>query len=137
MKANPPKEARPLPTPGAALTATSDALTFTVAALGTTPSAGQELGNPSEIGLIVAALSPNSTVVIEVSHDNVTFYPIVDKAGAATLVFASSAGAYAVDGNALGGALPYKYIRPKYGTAQTTGGTLIISRRITRTDPLA
>lgn len=130
-------EPQELPTPGAALTAPQDALTFTIAAAGTTPAAGQELQNPSEIGMIVGALSPNSTVVVEVSQDNSTFVGLVDKAGAALMVIPSSAGGYAVDGNAMGGALPYKFIRPKCGTAQTNGATITITRRITRTDPLA
>lgn len=110
--------------------------TLTIAAAGTT-SDSVEVGNPTDVGLIVGALSPSTTITVQVSQDNSTWAGVVDKAGAAEMVLASGAGGVAVDTNALGAILAYKYVRIVAGAGQTNGATATLCRKISRTDPMA
>jgi hypothetical protein len=111
-----------------------DSLSFVVASSGTTPAAGQALGNPGSVGIIVPTRSPASTVVIEVSDDNSTFFGLTDEAGAAVGVFASGTGAFAAD--ITDRVKSHKFVRPKYGTAQTSGGTITLTRKVAKSDRL-
>jgi hypothetical protein len=115
-----------------ALTRDVDALSFTIAAAGTT-AAGQLLENPSEVGLIVPALAPNAAVKIQVSDDNATWVDVLDKTGAALLTIPATAGSYAVVGNALGAVLPYHYVRPVLSVATTAQVIVKIVRKVTKT----
>lgn len=97
------------------------------------------IDNPSEIGLIVPALAPNSTVTIQVARDaaGTGASPLVDKAGAAVLVLASSAGGFAVSSNEFGALLGYPYMRVVLGTNQNADVTFYMLRKVAGSDNYA
>lgn len=122
--------------PGAQTIALETSATLTIAAAGTTSDA-VDIGNPTDVGLVIGVLDPAATITVQVSMDGTNWRGLVDKAGVAELVLASSAGAIAVNTNALGAILAYSKVRIVAGAAQTAGATATLCRKIARTDPTA
>jgi len=122
------------PVPGAQTQALETTSTLTIAS-GQTTSDSVDIGNPTDVGLVIGALNPSTTITVQVSMDGTNWRGLVDKAGAAELVLASGAGAVAVDTNAMGAILAYSRVRIVAGAAQTNGATATLCRKISRTDP--
>ncbi len=118
-----------MPQPGSV----QDTTSLVIANNGTKPSAGALIDNCAEIGLFVPALSPSSVVTVQVAETDtdLAYFGLVNQAGTAILVLASSAGGYVVSGNELGACLSYKYLRVVCGTAQSPTVTFTLKRKWT------
>ena len=126
----------PAGNPGAAQNAPLETATLTIASSGTV-STSAAVGNPTDIGAIIGALSPDATITFQVSNDDSNWRGLVDKSGTAILALSSSSGAKAVSTNDLGAVLAYRYVRAVAGTPQTSGATITLCRKVSRTDPMA
>ena len=69
-------------------------------------------------GIHIPALSPNSTVEVQVSKDGTTFQSVKDIAGTSIALWATGAGDYAMDADALARVAVYRYIRVRFATVQ-------------------
>lgn len=112
-----------MPAPGVV----QDTKTLTIAN-GAATSDSQLIDNCSELGLIVPTITA-ATLTVQVSEDDVTYFPLVNQAGTAILVTASSTGAFAISGNEMGACLPYKYIRVVSSVNQGAARSITLKRK--------
>lgn len=117
----------------------SDTVNITLGASPATQSAWVAIGNPTELGLYVPALSPSATVTVKVAQDasGTGAQALVDGTGTAKLTYASGAGGFAISSNEMGACLGYSHISVVVGTAQTAGKTFVLSRKMVSVDPSA
>ena len=118
---------------------TTDTVSIALGASPATQSEWKAIGNPTELGLIIPALSPNATVTVKVATDasGTNAQAMVDGTGTAKLTFASGAGGFAISSNEMGACLGYSHISVVVGTAQTTGKTFVLTRKMVSVDPSA
>jgi hypothetical protein len=111
--------------------------TITLAASPATQSDWIPLGNPTELGLYVPALSPSSPLTVKVAQDaaGTGAAILVDGTGTQKLVYASGAGGFAISSNEMGACLGYSHISILCGTAQTTQKLFKLARKVAGTDP--
>ena len=65
------------------------------------------------------------------------FKGLVNQAGAAVLVAAASTGGFVLSGLDLAAVLPYRWLRVVCGVNQTAPRLFTVTRKISRSDPLA
>ena len=117
--------------------ASYDEVSIALAASPAVNSSFVAIGNPTELGLIVPALSPSATVTVKVAMlaDGSDAKTISDGTGTQKLVYGSGAGGFAISGNEMGACLPYKYLGVTVGTAQTLAKTFTLIRKMVSVDP--
>lgn len=116
-----------------------DEVTISLAASPATQSAWVAVGNPTELGLYVPTLDPATTLTVKVARDSSGTGAAVVKDGTGTqkLVYASGTGDFAISSNEMGACLGYSHVSVVVGTAQTTGKTFRLARKLAGVDPSA
>lgn len=117
--------------------ATVDSVTVTIANGGTTSNT-VAIGNPTELGLIVPALTA-STLKVQVgfASDGSDAKDVYDGTGTQTLTFASGTGSFAIGSNHMGACLGYPYLTLVCGSAQAAQRDFKLIRKVAGVDPTA
>lgn len=108
----------------------SDSISIVVTA-GQTVSETVHIGNPSELGLLVPALTTATTVTVQVGAvaAGTDRRGIVDQAGTAKLALASGSGNVAISSLEMGAVLGYPYLTVVLGAAQAADKTFTLTRK--------
>lgn len=114
-----------------------DSITLTIPN-GTKPSPFVPLGNPSEIGLFVPALT-SCTLTVQVALDaaGTGAVTLVGGTGTAILTIPTTTGAYALGSDVLKPALGYAFIGVNSSVNQGADRVFTLTRKITGSDPTA
>lgn len=102
----------------------------------TTVSASVWVGNPTSLGLLVPPLT-SSTLKVQVSNDNSTFFDVHDVAGNVLMSYPASTGGFALSPTDLAPALGYPWLQLVCGSAQLADRTFTLIRVSQKVDPLA
>lgn len=115
--------------PGSFQIAPQDTVDVVIANGGTT-SPWVHIGNPSEVGLSVPAITSASLVVqVAYASDGTGGAGLVDATGTAVLSYAAGTGGFNIGSNHMAAILGYGYMRVVLGAAQGAERTLKLTRK--------
>ncbi len=117
--------------------ASYDTVAITVA-INTTESDYVAIGNPTELGLIVPAITSGTLVVkVATSAAGANKTALVDGTGTALLSYGAGTGAFAISSNVMGACLGYSHIGVVCGASQGAARTFLLTRKQVSVDPSA
>lgn len=112
-----------------------DLINITIAN-GGTQSDWVAVGNPTELGLYVPALT-SSTLTVKVAQDasGTGAQALVDGTGTAKLTYAAGTGGFAISSNEMGACLGYSHIGVTCGSAQGAQRVFKLARKLAGVEP--